>query len=72
MYHRLPGTQYKRLTKTTYNDSSLLKIHSVADSNGLAAEHSRHSLLQLIQQHLPARSMVNCHQMHPFQHSQKS
>ena len=51
MYHRLPGNPYKRLTKTTYNDSSLLKIHSVTDSNGLAAEHSRHSLLQLIQQH---------------------
>ncbi|MBZ9613553.1 SulA-like leucine-rich domain-containing protein [Rheinheimera maricola] len=51
MYHRLPSAQYKRLTKTTYSDSSLLKIHSVADSNTVASDDSHHSLLQLIQQH---------------------
>ena len=51
MFHRLPGAQSKRLAKTTYNDNSLLKIHSVTDGNALAADHSRHSLLQLIQQH---------------------
>uniref|UniRef100_UPI0040474CFA hypothetical protein n=1 Tax=Rheinheimera sp. TaxID=1869214 RepID=UPI0040474CFA len=51
MFHRLPGVQSKRLAKTTYNDNSLLKIHSVTDGNALAADHSRHSLLQLIQQH---------------------
>lgn len=51
MYNRLPGNSYHRFTKTAYNDSSLLKIHSVTDSNAVAAEDSRHSLLQLIQQH---------------------
>ena len=51
MFHRLPDAQSKRLAKTTYNDNSLLKIHSVTDGNALAADHSRHSLLQLIQQH---------------------
>ena len=51
MLHRLPGAQFKRLTQNTYNDNSLLKIHSVTDGNALAVDYSRHSLHQLIQQH---------------------
>ena len=51
MYNHLSGNLYRRFTNTAYNDSSLLKIHSVTDGNALAADHSRHSLLQLIQQH---------------------
>jgi cell division inhibitor SulA len=51
MHNRTADIRLLTRTKSAYNNSSFLKIHSAVDANVVATNDSRHSLAQLLRQH---------------------